>query len=458
MENDSINRFLSAADRLRPSMGRATFVYLAVQSANQWLLLQGRILLDPPAADGPATFQSTNIRAGRFLLSESYGSLAEFLADVEGGRVQTPEGEFVFPKTDGGYRWEFEEFHPAGQQSRLEILTISGRERETLVDRRSLDWEVRSANPPYDSIDELLGKYHMNFQHGFVMIELVAPAVVVVDLGHRVDGTEATIGVVLSREYRAGEAFLGYKVLSNREVVSRGQLAGSALEWSDDGQLLRGKAKIEVPNAAIVQCFAGYRGRAESFGWIIDPNNHQNPRRSAYEVFDKELKKLTEVLFRQPGKGARSDDFETAISLLLWIHGFSIALIGTSSIPELKEGPDILVMTPSGNVIVVECTMGMLKEDNKLPKVVARANQVREQLEKSGNAHLAVLPAMVTSLPRANVEAELPRAAELGVYITTREGIEEALRTSFLLPDADRTFHEAQRSVAEAKGAILGAK
>ncbi|MGY5801834.1 hypothetical protein ACXHMN_10905 [Rhizobium sp. LEGMi12c] len=457
MENDSIKRFLSAADRLRPSNGRATFVYFAIQSANQWFLLQGRILLDPPAEDSPTTFQSMNIRVGRFLLSESYDALTHFLADLERGHVQTPEGEFIFPRFDGGYRWEYEEFHPAGQQSRLEVLTISGRERETLVDRRSLDWEVRSANPPYDSIDELLGKYHMNFQHGFVTMELVAPAVIVVDLGLRVDGNEATIGVVLSRAYQADEAFLGYKVLSNREVVSRGQLVGKELAWSDDGQVLRGSCKIEVPNAAIVHCFAGYQGRAESFGWIVDPNNHQNPRRSAYEVFDKELKKLTEVLFRQPGKGARSDDFETAISWLLWIRGFSIALIGTSSIPELKEGPDLLVTTPSGNVIVVECTMGMLKEDNKLPKVVARANQVREQLEKSGNAHLAVLPAMVTSLPRTSVEAELPRAAELGVYITTREGIDEALRTSFLLPDADRMFHEAQMLVAEAKGAVLGA-
>lgn len=98
--------------------------------------------------------------------------------------------------------------------------------------------------------------------------------------------------------------------------------------------------------------------------------------------------------------------------------------------------------------------MGLLKAENKLAKVVSRANQVRDQLGKSGGAHLTVLPVMVTSLAKSDIEAELPQAAAHGVHVLTREDIERALGSSFVLPDPERFFNEALEAVASAVSSL----
>ena len=332
------------------------------------------------------------------------------------------------------------------------LLTISGRHRDTIFDLNAVDWELRGAAMPYQNIHDLLSQYRMALGSGPSWIEASLPAAVEVDFSLTVKGTTATIGVLTSRDLDPSKVSLGYAVLSNGSVVTRSQIGGDSLDWREDGNLIRGQTEIEVPNAAIVHCFAGYAGKAQHYGYIVDPDNHQNARRSAYELFDRNLDHLREILNRPAGKGARSDDFESAISWLLWILGFSSATLGLT--PLLKEAPDIIATTPNGRYAVVECTMGLLKAENKLAKVVARANQVRDQLGKSGYAYLAVLPVMVTSLSKSDIEAELPQAAAHGVYVVTREEIEGALTSSFLLPDPERFFNDALQAVAAAGSSL----
>jgi hypothetical protein len=55
---------------------------------------------------------------------------------------------------------------------------------------------------------------------------------------------------------------------------------------------------------------------------------------------------------------------------LLTLLGFSVANYGR--IPKLQKGPDIIAITPSGHVGVVECTVGLINESDKLAKLVQR--------------------------------------------------------------------------------------
>jgi hypothetical protein len=63
---------------------------------------------------------------------------------------------------------------------------------------------------------------------------------------------------------------------------------------------------------------------------------------------------------------------------------------------------------------------------------------------------------MVTSLSKSDIEAELPQAAAHGVYVITREGIEGAVTSSFILPDPERFFNEALEAVAAASSSLSG--
>lgn len=444
-----ISEFIRLCGPMSAAAKHATFSYFAVRNEGRLVLVQGRLVLNLVPQDLQKSFESDDVFAGQLLLSEIGKSLEDFFRELTTGVIQLPVGEVHFDKHEtGAYSFQFDQNHPGIEQGRHPLLTISGRHRDTIFDVNAVDWELRGAAIPYQNIHDLLSQYRIALGNGPSRIEAILPAAVEVDFSLTVKGTTATIGVVTSRDLDPSNVFLGYAVLSNGSVVTRSQISGDDLCWREDGNLIRGQSDIEVPKAAIVHCFAGYAGRAQHSGYIVDPDNHQNARRSAYELFDENLDNLKKILSRTGGKGARSDDFEAAISWLLWIQGFSGATLGLT--PLLKEAPDVIVTTPNGRFAVVECTMGLLKADNKLPKVVARANQVREKLEKSGNGHLPVLPVMVTSLSRSDVEAELPQAAAHGVHVLTREDIERGVAASFVLPDPERIFNDALRAVAEA--------
>ncbi|WP_326883656.1 hypothetical protein U8P73_17350 [Rhizobium beringeri] len=367
-----ISDFLRLAEPVSPATKYATFSYLAVRHESRLVLVQGRLILNLIPQDLQPSFQSGDVFAGQQLLSEIGKTPSDMLRELETGVLHFPIGDLYFDKHEaGGYSCHFDQNQAGNQQGRLVVLTISGRHRDTFFDANAVDWELRGAATPYQNLHELLPQYRMALGSGSSWIEVSIPPAVEVDYSLRVSGTKASIGVVTSRDLDPENVFLGYRVLSNNAVTDRSQITGNNLIWREDGSVIRGHIEIEVPNAGIVHCFAGYAGKAQHHSYIVDPDNHQNARRSSYELFDKNLDHLNEILNRQPGKGARSDDFEAAISWLMWMLGFSPAMLGAT--PLLKEAPDIIATTPNGHYAVVECTMGLLKADNKLPKVVSRA-------------------------------------------------------------------------------------
>jgi hypothetical protein len=452
MVNSFTKQYLVAADTFGPAAEQATFTFVAVIRDDECLLIEGQLNFTAVDQQLKHSFRSAGVRAGQYRLSNAKKSISGFLEEVEAGRLIFPDGDILIPAHEGGCRWFYDPSHPAGGQSRVEVMTVLGIERESLIDERLVNWDLRAADPPFDTLIELTNSFGLAYVGGSIRFEAAVPTVIVVDLQQRVTRTQATLGLILMKGLDTDRAFLGYKVLISGNVVDRGRLSGSSFEWKDDGPILRGLATLQVPETAIVQCFAGYDGRAQSYGWIVDPNNHQNARRVAYETFDKDLTKLTEVLFREPGGSHknRADDFEFAISWLLWIRGYATSLLGVSAIPGIKEGPDLLATTPAGHFAVIECTMGILKDDSKLTKVYGRANLVRQHLQNSGSPNLKVLPIMITSKTRAEVEAEIDGAIQLGVFVITREGIEEALASTFLVPDADNEFNRAMKFLADA--------
>src|SRR5439155_16879308 len=47
---------------------------------------------------------------------------------------------------------------------------------------------------------------------------------------------------------------------------------------------------------------------------------------------------------------------------LLWLLGFSATRIGGTG--KMSDAPDLIAATPMGNLVVIECTTGILKEDS----------------------------------------------------------------------------------------------
>jgi hypothetical protein len=127
--------------------------------------------------------------------------------------------------------------------------------------------------------------------------------------------------------------------------------------------------------------------------------------------------------------------------------GFSVAHLAT---PRMRDAADLLVVTPNGHFAVVECTTGLLKAENKLAQLHARAESVRRSLASSNSGHLRVLPVIVTSRPAAEIKADVEAAERLGISIATREVLDEALNRTLIQPNADQIYLEAEQTTAAA--------
>ena len=122
-------------------------------------------------------------------------------------------------------------------------------------------------------------------------------------------------------------------------------------------------------------------------------------------------------------------------ALPIYLLGFSVAHMGITKL--LSEGPDILASTPSGNLLVVECTIGLLNEGNKLAKLTRRTILIKEKLMAAGYSHLIVQPVITTALVRNSVQTELEDAGKAGIAVICKEELDSLLNESTILPDPE---------------------
>lgn len=444
-----VDQFLDVLGNLDEQLPYSSFNYASVEVGGRRYLLLGRLYINAfPTQDNFQMFEHGSVRVGRIPFRELGLSTKDLIFHLFDG-VLPVDGNLHFPRPGSNYKIRYHPAHPAGGKiNKLTVLQIEGVDCSQIVTPDLLDWEVRGAERPYDNFGEVLGENRLGFQGPNSMFEVVLNHVIEVDHKSRVTGENAKIGVHLSRHLPKEGASIGYRVFDKHTVVFRGRVPGSHLTWTEEGNHSIGVTEIGVPRAAIVHLVASYNGVAQYSYYVNDPEHAPNDRRSIYENFDAELALLKEWLFRTPTKGVNARDFEAAVSWLLWMIGFSPVLLGL--FPKTQEASDIVVVTPRGNYAVVECTLGMLRTDNKLATLVRRSNELKERLRSGGGGHLNVLPIIVTSLPRESVAAELEQAERAGVAVVTRETLETAIERTLLPVQPDNFYDEAVRATAEA--------
>lgn len=426
----------------------ASLTYIARVGCDQPHIVKARLNFHGEGTDlAPKSFASSEIVAGRFLLSALGLSPDDVVKSALDGKIATPGGEYAFlPQITGGYAATFIPLHPEvlAQQSRTGVLQIRGTDQCDHWQNQVLDWALRSADAPYDNLNELSIDFGIGgLIERSTIIEAVAPNVVAIDLSNQVTDGTARIGVLATKGIDRSKVSIGYRVLDKGTVTARMTVAGDILDWIEEEARDVASTEIAVPPASIVNCYARYDGVTYHSGFVVDPSLAQNPRRAAYERFDPELRALAEALATNDRKRAR--DVEPAVAGLLWMLGFNTFHMGGTKV--MQDGPDILGATPAGHVVVVECTIGTLKADSKMPKLLARTAAVREQLSKAGHAHLRVLPVMVTTLPRGEIASELGDAVSSGVYVIAGDDFQEAIGRTLILPHADQLFTEAEQSL-----------
>lgn len=435
--------------------------FIAIKTPEGPKLLVGRIIFDSvkPKENMLFSFESARLIAGREISGTTTDDMDLSIKNAtEGNLLSSKQIIPLYKKKENSLNTNFFPIYPPSSITmgpRVPSIIIRGSSKHDLLSEHNFrpneifDWDLKSADQPFDSLDELL--LHLGFftssQSGdSTALEIIAhsPALIIED--SKITDGYAQIKCMLAEAAESKKMKFGYKIL-HKDYIERASILGDAFQWTADGPVKVGSVSIPTKDAPVLQGFLSYNGIPLHQWWIGDPEKRLNPRNAIHEIFDKELNTLKKFLFTLEGRQNRS--FEHGMALLLSILGFSVTHYGKLS--NMEDGPDIIAITPSGNVGVIECTTSILNAKDKLVKLAQRTTLIKEILKKAGHGHFPVQPVVVTALSKKEIEAGLGQAGENGIAVICKENIEELIRRVFLPPNADALFQEAKRLIPPKK-------
>jgi hypothetical protein len=458
----NMTSFFSAISGWRCAYTHARLNVLAIRRSDCLAIVKARIYLDAVSL-GPCKphFVAGSIEAFQWDIPQSTQSIEDTLLALLSSGVSVEQlgciklqgddnsGLYVAPPTV---------LHPEGISTgnRLAVMEILGMSSDGLFTQPETDWLLKSGSAPYDTLNELCLDYNLGASHiKRSSLEVVARTVVEMCRSTVVQGSLARLSLRMASNLDTTKAKIGYRVLDKSNVVRRGTAFGAEMSWTKDGNAATGSTQLDVPVGAVVHCIASYGSSAHHVYWCADPSIFQNPRAASFSLVDQGFQIMRGYL--QPdlaSKGKIADDFEAAVGWLLWILGFSTATFGTNA--KTRDGPDTIAITPAGDFVVVECTLGLPRADTKLGKLNARVVQFRDTLHSSNMKGIRVLPVIVTAMNLDEVKADVAQVEELGVLILTRENIETALNDLIRFPDANGLFEQGMNAVQDRKQARIG--
>lgn len=444
----SIDNFFDAIAPWDKAYKNASFSFIGLINEGHINLVQGQLVLsNSPPNKKQKLVKTKSLLAGYFSLEESGFLFKDFLLSLLSCSLSTPFGTVKFPLDEENRISTYFQGLPGGIENdffRNTKLDIYGGRHPQALSSQMLSLELRSAETPYESIQELASELNLNSSQGDrAAVTVTAFHVAELDNATRVTGEKAEIGVFLSFLLEPSLISVGYRVLVKGKVVERCRVEGEMFTWSERNNHWYGLVEIAVPLGAVLQCFVSYREQAQHYGWIADPDTFPNARRVAHNIFDPGLQILRNYLFEEKSQRAQSRDFEVGVANLLFLLGFSVdPFFGKP----LEDGPDLLAVSSSGNILVIECTTGLINKEGKLGKLSDRVESIRSKLKASSINHIRVLPVIVTCRPTDGI-AEKGQAKLLGIVVVALEDLVDVIERTVLPQNTDLLFNQAWESV-----------
>lgn len=423
------------------------FSFIAVDGPNGLELAQGHVSHPIGESSLPGlTVRTSTIYGCSVLLSELGVDYAGLIEALQGDGIETPVGRVRFGNNKSihnNFNVYLEKFPsnfytPIIHPLRMSISMGSHPFQNRMAEFQS---DLPSGIVPYDSVAELAGELNLYpLRWDVCSLDVTAEGIVAIDLSGRarIQNGVASLMIRVAKGTDRTQARLGYRVQApDRRATQRGAFDSNQLTWSDDGEYaVVGSVNVNVPKGSVVQAFASYGGRWIHQGWITDPDNSANVRRSMHEVFDPNLEGTKKSLFDVKSHRQDARILEAGVGNLLFMYGFAVNPLSSHF---TTDAADLLAVSPNGNIAVIECTTGAINSNGKLSKLLARSAALLEKLEQTGNPHLKVLPIVVSTMRReALTDEEI--ASSKGIYIATSEDLERLVGECLVPQNADQAF------------------
>ncbi|MBU9175906.1 hypothetical protein [Burkholderia gladioli] len=303
----------------------------------------------------------------------------------------------------------------------------------------ALDTALRRADPPFDGLADVAQSLGVNVAAALVeptISILVFPPADLVFESSRLSNNLLTLVIDAHPHLDTTSVDVSVRAVPGKNMRFR-HLVSDKFTWTDVAGSKTGTATVDLEdaNSALVMLVVGKHTVRRQ--WFLDPAKAPNLRLVAMSTFDKDLKKLKFALFDTD----QSRQFEQAVGGLLFMLGFIPAA------PTESEAPDLIVTTPLGRLVLVECTFKVSDIESKLGKLVDRREALKKAIRSS--SHLTdPVAVLVCRMPKENI-AHADAAKNYDVLLLTGESLQEALSRTHLPNDPDQMIAQALAGLRE---------
>lgn len=438
MVNEVIKtRFLDAAEEWICDGYSLDIRYLATVEQSKKRIWSALIDLRPLPAPKDLGFRidSSLFAIGQIQTqNENKKSLLRVLSRATSGTIDLPEEAVMLPDDQAldfysemldRDRW-FGELH----------LHVSGGAQPvaSALELGAIDNVLRRSQPPFDGLSDAAAWLGVSASSGSTNRSSIALRVgPPVDLFNGVLAEDIlTLTLHAHPKFDVSRVGLAVRAVPGNLLDTRKQVA-DGIKWKrvQDGRR-SGVVKIQLEHAdnALMMLMIGDSTVRRQ--WFIDPHKARNNRLLAVQHFDVDLKMVKEAVL----ENSDSKRFENGVASLLFVLGFN------PCVQIETDAPDLVVSTPQGKLVIVECTTRIADFAAKVGKLVDRRGALIKYLTLSGHpANVAAV--LICSLPRDQIavhEAEL-RAAK--IILLTRKDLEETFMRVRVFTDPDRLLDDA---------------
>lgn len=446
----AIDAFMEWVDAATGNAGRSFFSYLIVRENDGIALVKGALITNSvgdlfPYCPRSLTFGKHT--AGYLEIQGGKDAVLTFVSNLLTGAIEIDEHKVSMVQGPGYALTALKIDDPEGalpnSQARQSRSTLIGAMHSQSLGP-AIDWLLRSANPPYDSLQDLCIDYRLGRLTSNSVVDVLAFHMTWIDQRSQMQDGQLGLYVALMNGLDKDLCTVGYRVLGTDRIFRRGSFSSSQFIWGEEEDLRIGTLSTPQQAGDVVQCFATYDGRAQHQAWVIDKKHPQNPRRAIYVMEGERPERLEAWLTPKPNqKGPKQHEFEVAVQTLGWMLGFSAQHLDRQF--GNPKAPDGIFVCDAG-IVVVECTIGPFGPE-KLSKLLARRNDFREQLTASGHHGIPVECAIVSPLTAQELEIGRRAAIEFGVGFVAKDDLATLLLRTYRLPDANQLFQELQQAI-----------
>jgi hypothetical protein len=167
----------------------------------------------------------------------------------------------------------------------------------------------------------------------------------------------------------------------------------------------------------------------------------------AVQHFDTDLRKIRSAVLEAP----ESAKFEQGVAALLFLLDFSPVLqIETDS-------PDLVVTTPGGQLVLVECTTKISDFSVKLGKLVDRRGSLSKSLAGAGHPP-EILAVLICRSPRDQIAAHEDELRTHKIRLLAREDLQDSFDRVRHPNDPDKIVSDARASLESQTKVLFDAR